>query len=89
MLCGPGAVGDEGGELVTPPLSVPVPMVVFPSWNVTLPVASAGFTVAVKVTDCPATDGLTLDVSDVLLPARDTVCVGKEPVLPAKLLSPL
>ena len=56
--------------IVTPlvVLSVPVPIVVEPSWNVTLPVGSPapgliGATVAVNVSGCPKTvvdaDGVT------------------------------
>jgi hypothetical protein len=46
-----------------PPLSVPVPSVVAPSLNVTVPVGVPlpepdAATVAVNVTDCPNTDGL-------------------------------
>ena len=53
---------------------VPVPSVVDPSLNVTAPVAALpptvlGETVAVKVTDWPKTDGLELDVSEVVVVA--------------------
>ncbi len=46
------------------PLRVPVPRVVAPSLNVTVPVGvptagATGLTVAVKVTDCPGDAGLT------------------------------
>jgi hypothetical protein len=40
-------------SVVVPPLSVPVPIDVLPSLNVTVPVAALGVTVAVKVTDAP------------------------------------
>jgi hypothetical protein len=56
-------------NVATPLLSVPVPSVVTPSRNVTVPVGvpPAPLTVAVKVTDCPATDGFTEEVSAVVL----------------------
>src|SRR5947209_5611955 len=62
-------------RVATPPLSVPVPRVVAPSLNVTLPVGvpapgATGETVAVTVTDCPDTDGLAEDVSVVVVPCR-------------------
>jgi len=41
----------EVAKVATPPLTVPVPSVVAPSKNVTIPVAVEGDTVAVKVTD--------------------------------------
>src|SRR5215471_16622717 len=88
MLCGPAArAGVE--KVAMPPLSGPVPMLLFASRNATLPVASTGATVAVNVTDCPADDGSTLEVNHVLVPPGSTVCVGKDPVLPAKLVFPL
>jgi hypothetical protein len=40
----------------------PVPNVVLPSMNVTVPVAVEGVTVAVKVTDEPYEDGLADEV---------------------------
>jgi hypothetical protein len=46
---------------------------------VTVPVAAAGETVAVKVTVCPEIDGLGFDVSDVVvlvLAPLFTVCVS-------------
>ena len=75
-------------KAATPPLSAPVPKVVAPSRNVTGPVAVVGDTVAVKVTDCPEFDGLTLDVRPVLLLALFTVWVTAGEVLLLKLLSP-
>ena len=51
-------------------LSVPWPILVAPSANVTTPVGvpePPPVTVAVKVTDCPNTDGLTDDTTTVLL----------------------
>ena len=75
-----------------PPLSVPVPIVVVPSLNVTVPVAvlpALFVTVAVRLTDCPKTDGLGVDVTVVTVFALLTVCVMAADVLPLKLLSPL
>src|SRR5689334_6842520 len=44
-------------KLAVPPATVPVPIVVAPSLNVTVPVAFEGVTVAVSVTDVPKLDG--------------------------------
>ncbi len=78
-------------------LSVPVPSVVMPSLNVTLPVGLANavppglvaLTVAVNVTGCPTATGLIEDASAVVVAARFTTCVRPEDVLVAKLVSPL
>lgn len=53
----------EVEKAAVPPLRVPLPRTEVPSKNVTLPVAVAGDTVAVKVTNCPASEGLTLEVT--------------------------
>lgn len=52
-----------------PPLKVPVPSVVLPSLNVTVPVAAEGVTAAVRVTVEPYVDGLAEDetVTEVLV----------------------
>jgi len=63
-------------KVATPPLSAAVPSVAPPSRNVTVPVADEGDTVAVKVTVCPMTDGLRLDVNAVLLFPLFTVWVS-------------
>jgi hypothetical protein len=76
-------------------LSVPWPMLVEPSENVTVPVGLAiavlpGLltdTVAVNVTACPDADGFTEDTTMVAVPALPTVSV-MFPVLLRKLLSP-
>ncbi len=66
-------------KVATPePFSVPVPKVAAPSLKVTVPVGvpapgETALTVAVKVTDCPKTDGLTDDVRFVLVLALFTV----------------
>src|SRR5881396_3211640 len=75
-----------------PELSVPVPSVVLPSLNVTVPVGvpvpgAAALTVAVKVTDSPETelpDGLT----DVVVSALLTVWVSVDEMLVLKFPSP-
>ena len=71
MECGPGA-REEAANVATPALSAPVPSVVAPSLNVTVPVAvplpgDTAATVAVNVTDCPNTDGFEDDVTAVVV----------------------
>ena len=74
--------------------SAPVPSVVAPSRNVTVPVGTvvpeAGVTVAVKVTDCPTVDGLADDVTAVVVDtsAAFTTCDNADDVLAAKLVLP-
>ena len=86
---------DEIANVAAPPLRVPVPSVVLPSLNVTVPVGvplagAAAVTVAVKVTDCPKTEGFADEVTPVVLLAWFTTCgfVFSEPVLVAKFVSP-
>ncbi len=72
--------------------SVPVPNVVEPSLNVTMPVGVPVLpailnTVAVNVTDCPRIAGLDEDVRAVEVGVK-TVSVTAVEVLPAKLGSP-
>ena len=50
-------------NVALPPLIVPVPKVVLPSLNVTVPVAAEGVTVAVNVTELPYVDGFRDEVS--------------------------
>src|ERR1700752_419363 len=74
-------------NVAIPPLSVPVPMGLPPSRNVTVPVGvplpgATGETVAVKVTDWPNTDGFVDEVTVVLVSAFTTVR-GAVEVLPA------
>ncbi len=52
MLCAP-LVSAVVEKLATPPVIVPVPIVVVPSRKVTVPVGFVPVTVAVKVTDAP------------------------------------
>src|SRR5436189_126043 len=62
--------------------------------NATVPVGEPdpgglGFPVAVNVTHCPNTEGLTEDVTEVLVPALFTTWAeAMVPVLPLKLASP-
>ena len=74
--------------MATPPLSVPVPSVVFPSLNVTVPVASEGESVAVNVTEEPYVDGFGDDVSVTAGVALLTVCVNTDDVLLLSFVSP-
>jgi len=64
----------ELAKVAVPPLSVPVPNVVTPSLNVTVPVGvlepgAAAVTVAVKVTDWPKTEGFCELLTAVVLPS--------------------
>ena len=82
-------------KVAMPPLSVPVPMGLPPSRNVTVPTGvpapgATGDTVAVNVTDWPKTDGLTDEVTVVAVLALLTTCglPVSDPVLPLKFPSP-
>ena len=73
--------------------SVTEPIVVAPSLNVTVPVGvpapgAEAVTVAVKVTDCPETDGLTEEASAVAVAALLTIWLRAAEVLVVKLPSP-
>ena len=76
--------------------SVPVPSEIVPFLNVTVPLAVpdvAGLTVAVNVTDCPETEGLTddtrlVDVAASVPPPLVIVSVNTGDVLPVKFASP-
>ena len=72
----------ELAKVATPPLSVPVPKVIAPSRNVTVPVAVEGDTVAVKVTDWPDVEGLRLEAALVVVFALFTVCTNNGEMLP-------
>jgi hypothetical protein len=66
--------------------SVPVPMIVLPSLNVTVPVGvpppgGTVATVAVNVTDCPKLDGLEDELTDVIELDWFTICVTALDVL--------
>ena len=69
-----------------PPLTVPLPRVVDPSLNVTVPVGvpePEGVMVAVNFTACPNCDGLFEEVTTVLVEASMT-CLSADDVLPVK-----
>jgi hypothetical protein len=72
---------------------VPVPSVVVPSRNVTGPVSVATVvlpvTVAVKVTDCPKTDGFADEATVVVVVAFVTVSGSQELMALLLLVSPL
>ena len=77
-----------------PALSVLVASVAAPSMKTTVPVGvpapgETAATVAVKVTDCPKTEGLKEDVIVVIVSALLTNWPAAEEVLVLKLLSPL
>jgi hypothetical protein len=91
MLCAPAASPDVL-NVATPPLNVPVPIVVPASLNVTVPVAvptagAVAVTVAVNVVLWPNTVGLTLDANAVVVSPLFTVCVSALDVLPLKFVS--
>src|SRR5438874_1962083 len=94
MECDP-TLSEDVAQLARPLLRVrllQLVMAVPPSWKVTFPagVPAPGLlavTVAVKVTDCLNTDGLTEELADVVVPYF-TVCVSLEEVLPLKFASP-
>jgi hypothetical protein len=67
---------------------VPVPSVVVPSLNVTVPVAAEGEMVAVKVTDEPKVDGLADEANVSVVFALFTVWVSAEDVLGLRFASP-
>ena len=78
------AVNAEVVSVAWPePFRVPVPRVVAPSLNVTVPVGVEAdpVTVAVKVTDWPKTDGFSEEPTAVELKPF-TVCVSGAEVLP-------
>jgi len=84
---------EEIFNVATPPLNVPVPIVAAPSLNVTVPLGvpdpgALALTVAVNVTLCPNTDGVSEVATLVLLFAWFTTCVSVGEVLPVKLPSP-
>ena len=72
-------------------LRVPVPSVVAPSLNVTVPVGvpvAVEVTEAVKVTDCANTEGFNEEMTAVTLAAGFTVCVSAVEALVEKVASP-
>lgn len=86
-------VSAEVENVADPPLRVPVPSVVAPSLNVTVPVGvplpgATTAMVAVNVTDCPKTDGFADEMTIVVVLGTLTVCVSVEEVLVLKFVSP-
>jgi len=84
---------DAMDKVATPDARVPVPMMVEPFLKVTVPVAvpapgAVGATFAVKVTDCPKTEGFAEDVNVVVVLALLTTWLTAELVLVTKLESP-
>jgi hypothetical protein len=75
-------------KVAIPPLRAIVPRAVEPSWNVTLPVAEAGLTVAVSVTGWPNGAGEGDTESVVVVVERATDSVARLEVLDAFLESP-
>ncbi len=81
-------------NMAWPALSrVPVPRMVEPSLKVTVPVGVPApgllaVTVAVKVTDCPDSDGLAEELTSVVVLAFFTVWVSVLEVLPLKVAPP-
>ena len=67
---------------------MPVPSVVLPSVNVTVPVADVGVTAAVKVTDEPYADGLADEASVTVVFVLFTVWISTEDVLLLSFASP-
>src|SRR5437899_4167032 len=94
MECDP-TLSEDVGQLAWPLLRVrllQLVMAVPPSLKVTFPAGLPepgllAVTVAVKVTDCPNTDGLAEELADVVV-LYFTVCVNLGDVLPLKLASP-
>jgi len=79
------AAKPEVEKVAIPPLNAPLPKVIAPSKKVTVPLAVAGETVAVKVTDCPGVDGLRLDARPIVvlvLVEVFTVCVRMGEMVP-------
>ena len=79
--CDP-AVNVEVLSVAFPLLRVPVPRVVVPSLNVTVPPHVDGATVPVNFTEEPYVDGFAEDDTVVVELALLTVCVTADDVLP-------
>ena len=75
-------------NVACPELRLPVPSVAAPSLNVTVPVATEGVTVAVKVTDWLSVDGFSEEVNEVELAACVTIWETTADVLVAVVASP-
>jgi len=87
-------VKAEVDNVAMPPTpTVPVPRLVAPSKNVTVPdglpaPGAIAATVAVKVTDCPNTDGFGAEVTLVVVLALLTTWLTVPELLPVKFVSP-
>ena len=93
MECGPTA-NPAVPKVAWPLINVTVPISRLPSLNVTVPSGVAptlpvGLRVKVRLTVCPNTDGLVVEVNDVVPLPLLIVCVTTGELLPAKLESPL
>jgi hypothetical protein len=89
--CAPAGSDDVVSVACPAPFSAPVPSVVAPSRNVTVPVGvpdAGDVTVAVKVAVWPTLLGFGVDVSAVLVDALATVCVLPGDVEALKFASP-
>ena len=75
-------------KVALPAATGPVPRVVAPSLNVTVPVALLAVSVAVRVTLCATRAGLVADVSTVMVARALTVSVSADEVLVRLLTSP-
>ena len=87
MECVP-TESEETASDAAPLLTVTVPSRVVPSLNWMLPVAAAGETCAVKVTDCPETAGFNEEVRVAVVAALLTVSVTTAEVLADFVASP-
>jgi len=90
MECAPTAREAVVSVAMPEESSVPVPRLVAPSRNVTVPVGmpTGELTVAVKVTDWPKVDGFAEDTRTVVVAGLSTVNVAAlEVALPAELLN--
>ena len=84
---------DAMDKVAVPDVRVPVPIMLEPFLNVTVPPAvpapgAVAATVAVNVTDCPKTEGFTEDVNAVVVLALLTTWLTAVLVLTTKLESP-
>src|SRR2546428_11017193 len=89
MECAPTARDAVVSVAMPEESSVPVPRLVAPSRNVTVPVGmpAGELTVAVKVTDWPKADGFAEDTRTVVVGGLSTVCdAAVEVVVPAEVL---
>ena len=85
------SVNVEVAKVAFPLLRAPVPSVVVPSLNVTVPVgvpAVEDFTVAVKVTELPKVEGFNEEVTEVEVATLFTVWVNTAEVLVRKVELP-